>query len=161
MKSAEYNQIVAYLRHAAQSKYRYDDIKARFETEPAASYGMNMARWIPDFAYAHQLLLESIALHLPPNGIGLELGAGSGRVSKLLLETFPDLHLTLVDISANMLGEAASQTADQAREGIVGTYQEDSPLSVRHHLHLLSAAGFAAVDVLYKRDIFAIYVGVK
>ena len=30
-----------------------------------------------------------------------------------------------------------------------------------HHLHLLSAAGFAAVDVLYKRDIFAIYAGVK
>ena len=54
-----------------------------------------------------------------------------------------------------------SQTAEQAREGIVGTYQEDSPLSVRHHLQLLSAAGFQAADVLYKRDIFAIYAGVK
>jgi hypothetical protein len=56
---------------------------------------------------------------------------------------------------------SASQTAEQAREGIVGTYQEDSPLSLRHHLELLSAAGFAAVDVLYKRDIFAIYAAVK
>jgi tRNA (cmo5U34)-methyltransferase len=252
MDNAEYNQIVTYLRHAEQSKYRYADIKARFEAEPAAVYGTNMARWIPDFAYAHQLLLESIALHLPTNGSGLELGAGSGRVSKLLLETFPDLHLTLVDISANMLGEAerqvapyadrcratvhdifdaeldfpaqafdcvvsvfaichaqgievyeqlyrricrwlkphgyfvcydhvlgdtfdltalnavgwhrllsASQTAEQAREGIVGTYQEDSPLSVRQHMEMLSAVGFGAADVLYKRDIFAIYAGVK
>jgi tRNA (cmo5U34)-methyltransferase len=252
MKSAEYNQIVTYLRDAEQSKYRYADIKARFEAEPAAVYGTNMASWIPDFAYAHHLLLESIALHLPAHASALELGAGSGRVSKLLLETFPDLHLTLVDISANMLGEAekqlapyadrcqatvhdifdahldfpahsfdcvvsvfaichaqgmdvyeqlyrriygwlkpqgyfvcydhvlgdsfeltalnalgwhrllaASQTVEQAREGIVSTYQEDSPLSVRHHMHLLSAAGFQAVDVLYKRDIFAIYAGVK
>jgi len=252
MKSAEYNQIVAYLRQAEHSKYSYHDIKARFEAESAAVYGTDMARWIPDFAYAHQLLLESIALHLPANGMGLELGAGSGRVSKLLLETFPDLHLTLVDISANMLGEAArqlalyadrcqltvhdifdagldfpagsfdsvvsvfaichaqgaevyeqlyrriyrwlrpqgyfvcydhvlgatfdltalnalgwyrllatSQTAEQAREGIVGTYQEDSPLSLRQHMQQLSAAGFSVVDVLYKRDIFAIYAAVK
>jgi tRNA (cmo5U34)-methyltransferase len=252
MQSTEYNQIVAYLRQAELSKYSAHDIKARFEAEPAAVYGTDMAAWIPDFAYAHQLLLESIALHLPPNSSGLELGAGSGRVSKLLLKRFADLHLTLVDISANMLGEAtkqiapyadrsqtivhdifdpdldfpahsfdcvvsvfaichaqgmdvyehlyrrishwlkpqgyfvcydhvrgdtfeltalnalgwhrllsASQTAEQAQEGIVGTYQEDSPLSVRQHMQLLSAAGFQAVDVLYKRDIFAIYAGVK
>jgi tRNA (cmo5U34)-methyltransferase len=252
MQRAEYNQIVAYLRQAEQSKYSAQDIKARFEAEPAAVYGTNMAAWIPDFADVHQLLLDSIAIHLPPNSSGLELGAGSGRVSTMLLERFPDLHLTLVDISANMLAEAtkhvapyagraqtmvhdifdpqldflahsfdcvvsvfaichaqgmdvyeqlyhrisrwlkpqgyfvcydhvlgdtfaltalnalgwhrllsASQSADQAREGIVSTYQEDSPLSVRHHLQLLATASFQAVDVLYKRDIFAIYAGVK
>lgn len=252
MQSEEYKRIVAYLHQAEQSKYSAHDINARFEAEQAAVYGTNMAAWIPDFAYAHQLVLDSIALHLPPHSSGLELGAGSGRVSKQLLAQFPDLHLTLVDISANMLGEArtqvaayadrshmivhdifdpqldfpaqsfacvvsvfaichaqgmevyeqlyrriarwlkpqgyfvcydhvlgdtfeltalnalgwhrllsASQTAEQAREGIVGTYQEDSPLSVRHHLQLLSAAGFQAVDVLYKRDIFAIYAGIR
>jgi tRNA (cmo5U34)-methyltransferase len=252
MQNAEYNQIVAYLRHAEQSKHSAHAIKARFEAEPATVYGSTMAAWIPDFAYAHQLFLESIALHLPPNSCGLAAGAGSGRVSRLLLERFPDLSLTLVDISANMLDEAArqlapyagraqamvhdifnpqldfpantfdcvvsvfaichaqgmdvyehlyrrivrwlkphgsfvcydhvlgdtfeltalnalgwhrlllaSQTPEQAREGIVGTYQEDSPLSVRHHLHLLSEVGFQAVDVLYKRDIFAIYAGIK
>ena len=252
MQNREYDQVVAYLHQAEQAKYSYDDIKARFEAEPAAVYGTNMARWIPDFDYAHQLLLESIAIHLPPKSIGLELGAGSGRVSKLLLDRFPDLHLTLVDISANMLREAAnqvalyaersqmivhdifepdldfpansfdcvvsvfaichaqgiavyeqlyrrisrwlkptgyfvcydhvlgdtfeltalnalgwhrllltSQTVEQAGDGIVGTYQEDSPLSLRQHMQLLSVAGFKAVDVLYKRDIFAIYAGVK
>ena len=104
MDNAEYNPIVTYLRHAEQSKYRYAEIKARFEAEPAAVYGTNMARWIPDFAYTHQLLLESIALHLPPNGSGLE-------------------------------------------QGIVGTYQEDSPLSVRQHMEMLAAVGFGAADV--------------
>src|SRR6185503_2517785 len=114
MQNMQYHQIVAYLRQAEQAKYSYADIKARFEAEPAAVYGTNMASWIPDFEYAHQLLLDSIALHLPPKSNGLELGAGSARVSKLLLEKFPDLQLTLVDISANMLGEAAKQLAPYA-----------------------------------------------
>ena len=33
--------------------------------------------------------------------------------------------------------------------------------SVRQHMEMLSAVGFGAADVLYKRDIFAIYAGVK
>ncbi len=252
MDQAEYAQIVEYLRIAEQSQYSASQVKARFEAEPAASYGEGMARWIPDFDYAHQLLLESLSIHLPASATGVELGAGTGRVSRLLLDAFPQLQLTLVDLSPNMLAAGAqrlasygdrcqfvvhdifdaglefspgsqdcvvsvfaichargnsvyeqlyrriyswlkpggcfvcydhvlgdsppltalnalgwhrllraSQTAEQAQEGIVGTYQEDSPLPLRHHLQLLSAAGFVVADVLYKRDIFAIYLGVK
>jgi len=252
MDTTEYNKIVEYLQIASQSKYSNQDIKARFEAESAPTYGTNMALWIPDFEYAHQLLLESIALHISTNAKGVELGAGSGRVSKLLLEAFPNLQLTLVDLSTNMLKEAekqlvsyvprcqfvvgdifdanvefpkgsldyvisvfaichaqskevyeqlysriydwlkpngyfvcydhvlgdtlpltalnalgwhrllsANQSVEQAKDGIVSTYQEDSPLSLREHLNLLSAIGFSAVDVLYKRDIFGMYAGIK
>jgi tRNA (cmo5U34)-methyltransferase len=252
MNRAEYEQILEYLHIAEQSRYRYEDILARFEAEPATTYGTNMARWIPDYEYAHQLLLDIVAVHLPDNATGVDLGAGNGRVSQLLLDTFPGFQLSLVDISSNMLNVArsrlakhaslcqffvqdifdagldfpansmdcvvsvfaichaqglsvyqqlyerinrwlkpggyfacydhvrgdtlaltalnalgwhrllsASQTAEQAKEGVVGTYQEDSPLSLHQHLSLLSAAGFSAADVLYKRDIFGIYVGVK
>jgi tRNA (cmo5U34)-methyltransferase len=252
MNRTEYDQVAQYLTIAAQSKYSYGDIKARFESEPASTYGENMAQWIPDFVYAHQLLLESVAIHLPEIAKGVELGAGSGRISKLLLDTFPNLQLTLVDLSANMLGEAqkqlaiypdrcqfivqdifdpglefpagsldcavsvfavchaqevevykqlyrriyrwlkprgyfvcydhvmgdnfkltalnalgwhrllaVGQTAEQCKDAIVSTYQEDSPLSLHQHLKLLAASGFSVVDVLYKRDIFAIYAGVK
>ena len=252
MNHTEYDQISEYLNIAMQSKYTYRDIKARFESEPAPTYGENMAQWIPDFSYAHQLLLESIAIHLPKNAKGIELGAGSGRVSKLLLNAFSDLNLTLVDLSTNMLSEAEKQlamyrhrcqfiehdifdpslefsagsldcvvsvfaichaqgievyeqlyrrifqwlkpqgyficydhvigdtfqwtalnalgwhrllavrqTPEQCREAIVSTYQEDSPLSLRQHLTLLETSGFSAVDILYKRDIFAIYAGIK
>jgi tRNA (cmo5U34)-methyltransferase len=252
MDAAEYVQIVDYLQIAERSKYSERDVKARFETEPAASYGENMARWIPDFEYAHQLFLDSLAVYLPEQATGVELGAGSGRVSRMLLDTFPQLQLTLVDLSPNMLAAAAqrlapygdrcqvvvhdifdaglnfppssldgvvsvfaichargsdvyerlyrrihdwlkpggcfvcydhvlgdsrplsalnalgwhrllraSQTAEEAKEGIVSTYQEDSPLSLRQHLVWLAAAGFSVADVLYKRDIFAIYLGVK
>jgi hypothetical protein len=38
---------------------------------------------------------------------------------------------------------------------------EEALAALRHHMHLLSAAGFQAADMLYKRDIFAIYAGVK
>jgi hypothetical protein len=96
-------QIVEYLQIASQSKYSNNDIKARIEAESAPTYGTNMALWIPDFEYAHQFLLESTALHISTNAKGVELGAGSERVSKLLLETFPNLQLTLVDLSTNML----------------------------------------------------------
>ena len=252
MDNNEYQQIVEYLRLADGSKYSDADIKARFQSEPAASYGEHMDRWIPDFDYAHRLLLEALAIHLPDHANGVELGAGSGRVSQMLLDAFPRLQLTLVDLSPNMLAGAAerlapygaragvqvhdifeaglefppqsldgvvsvfaichargrevyaelyrrihrwlkpggificydhvlgdsqpltalnalgwhrllraSQSAADAREGIVGTYQEDSPLSLRQHLALLGAAGFSVADVLHKRDIFAIYLGVK
>jgi tRNA (cmo5U34)-methyltransferase len=252
MDNTDYQQMVDYLRSAEASKYSAADIKARFQSEPAASYGEHMDRWIPDFDYAHQLLLEALAIHLPEHASGVELGAGTGRVSRLLLDAFPHLRLTLADLSPNMLSGAAerlaaygeraslrvhdifdpelafppesldavvsvfaicharggevyadlyrriqawlkpggificydhvlgdspaltalnalgwhrllraSQSAADAREGIVGTYQEDSPLPLRQHLALLGEAGFRVADVLYKRDIFAIYLGVK
>jgi tRNA (cmo5U34)-methyltransferase len=252
MNFAEYQKITEYLKLAEQSQYSHDTIKDRFEAEPAVSYGGNMAQWIPDFAYAHQLLLDSLMIHLPSHGQVLELGAGSGRVSQMLLDAFPNMNLALVDLSANMLtaaerrlqGDAArcryvvhdifdpelefpaasfdgivsvfaichargievyqrlyerihrwlkspgyfvcydhvlgdtpeltalnalgwhqllasNQSIEQAKEGVVSTYQEDSPLSVRQHLTLLTSAGFSSVDVLYKRDIFAIYAAIR
>jgi tRNA (cmo5U34)-methyltransferase len=114
MDRAEYEQILAYLRLAEQSTYRYEDIRSRFEAEPATSYGGNMARWIPDFEYAHQLLLEILAIHLPERATAVDLGAGTGRVSQLLLDAFPGIQLTLVDLSPNMLNVARNRLARYA-----------------------------------------------
>src|SRR5205085_4799141 len=114
MDAAEYRQIADYLRLAERSKYTYGDIQARFQTEQAATYGDNMGHWIPDFEYAHQLLLDSIAIHLPGSADMVELGAGTGRVSQLLLDTFPDVRLSLVDLSTNMLSAARQRLAAHA-----------------------------------------------
>ncbi len=47
-------------------------------------------------------------------------------------------------------------------ERIFSNYRrEDSPLSLRQHLHLLARAEFSAADVLWKRFNFAVYVGIK
>lgn len=252
MRHSEYDLMLDYLRVAAASKDSYEDIKARFEAENAATYGQSMSRWIPEFEHAQGLMGDCVSIRLPERAKGVDLGAGTGRVSGMLLERFPDLRLVLVDLSPNMLQEAerklagqgdrcefrvhdmflesldfengsldfvvsslaishaqridvyerlytricrwlkpegcfvcydhvrgdsieltalnamgwhrllrSTSTAEQAREGIVSTYQEDSPLSLREHLDLLSNVGFATADVLHKRDIFAVYAAFR
>jgi hypothetical protein len=42
MDPDEYQQIVDYLQIAEHSKYGNADIKARFQAEPASSYGAHM-----------------------------------------------------------------------------------------------------------------------
>ncbi|MEM7331421.1 MAG: methyltransferase domain-containing protein [Chloroflexota bacterium] len=47
------------------------------------------------------------------------------------------------------------------RQEIVGsTYEEDTPLSFTTHANLLQQAGFTAVDLLWKKQIFGIYIGI-
>jgi tRNA (cmo5U34)-methyltransferase len=228
-----------------------DEIRARFDEIASPDYGGSMARWIPEHDYAQQLLVDALRLHLPARARVLDLGAGTGRVSRLVLEAFEDCHVTLVDFSEAMLKEAPGKLAahagrfgvqlgdffdpglalptgafdtvvsvfavchgrgvadyqrlyqrisrwlkpgglflccdhvlgdsaaftllnvagwraymerEQSREsaqaGIRSTYDEDSPLPLRQHLDLLREAGFETVDILWKRDIFALYAGV-
>jgi SAM-dependent methyltransferase len=253
MLDARQQEIAKVLQTAQESKWAYSQIIDYWErlADPV-NYGRNMAQWVPDYEYAHKLLLDAIGLHLPPSGRVLDLGAGSGRIAKMAMTRFPDCQVTLADASANMLmatsetlaafagryevvvgdflndgldfptesfdcivsvfaichgreiGQYArlyatlhrwskpsgcfvcydhvcganddftllnvagwqdfmlqSQSQEQVQAGILGTYQEDYPLSLHQHLTLLTEAGFQAVDVLYKRDILAIYAGVK
>jgi tRNA (cmo5U34)-methyltransferase len=253
MLDARQQELAKLLQTAQESKWAYSEINAYWEqlTNPV-NYGRNMAKWVPDYELTHKLLLDTIGLYLPPSGNVLDLGAGSGRVAKMVMERFPDCRVTLVDASANMLdatsqtladlsgryevmvgdflndgvdlpaesfdcivsvfaichGRAISQYArlyanlhhwlkpggcfvcydhvlgatdhftllnvagwqefmlqfgskEEAQAGILSTYQEDGPLSLPQHLTLLTEAGFQAADVLYKRDILAIYAAVK
>ena len=41
------------------------------------------------------------------------------------------------------------------------TIREDSPLSLREHLRILNVCGLTQVDVVWKKHIFGLYVGVK
>lgn len=40
-------------------------------------------------------------------------------------------------------------------------HREDSPISIKRHLALLTQVGFTSVDVLWKIYNFSVYVGVK
>lgn len=241
------------LRQAQDTKWAYAEINEFWEAlSNPLHYGERMAEWLPDHDYIHNLLLDALHLHLEAPAHVLDLGAGSGRVSKMIMERFPDCRITLADASANMLGAAAAKLAPyaercaikqgdffdnafdfsgdsfdtivavfsichgrhtshyehlykkihrwlkpgglficldhilgaadpftilnvagwqryldahledyQAREFILNTYQEDYPLPLGEHFRLLSTAGFHSSDILYKRDIFAIYTGLK
>jgi len=73
----------------------------------------------------------------------LDVGAGTGLLSAFLLEKFPDAHLTLMDISENMLDEAKKRFAtrpdteyvicDYSRSELGGPYDlVCSALSIHH-----------------------------
>jgi tRNA (cmo5U34)-methyltransferase len=253
MLDARQQELAKLLQKAQHSKWEYSEINAYWEAlANPVLYGGNMAKWVPNYEYTHKLLLDTVGLSLPPSGHVLDLGAGSGRVAKMVMERFPGCRVTLVDGAANMLQATAqtlaafsgryevvvgdflnegvafppesfdgvvsvfaichgreigqyarlyanlhrwlkpsgsfvcydhvcgasdhftllnvagwqefmlqSQPAEQVEAGILSTYQEDYPLSLHQHLTLLTEAGFQAADVLYKRDILAIYAGVK
>ena len=110
---------------AENSKWAYEKIAAFWNDRPnPADYGATMGKWVPDFEFAHHVLLETVALTLPANARILELGAGSGRVSQMLLDCFPDCHVTLTDISPNMLAGASQRLAayEGRFETIVGDF---------------------------------------
>lgn len=110
---------------AESTKWAYEKIAAFWENRPnPATYGDTMGKWVPDFEFAHHVLLETVGLTLPPNARILELGAGSGRISQLLLDRFPDCHVTLTDISGNMLSGAHERLAayDGRFETITGDF---------------------------------------
>ena len=242
----------ALLSGGLEAKIPYEQINERFEAVPASIYGDSMVKWCPDFHYIHELLLRAIKPSLPASAKLLDVGAGTGRVSKLLLEGTVDAHVTLLDLSQNMLSEApnklhqftnryhivqgdffddevdfppdsfdavvsvfaichgreeknyqalykkiyrwlkpgtcfvcldhvysesleltelafrewgefmaANFSPEVVHEALTSTITEDSPLTLSHHMQLLREAGFSAADVLWRRGIFAMYIGIK
>ena len=103
MNDTTRNQLRDLLQAGISGKIPYEQVRERFETVNVSKYGHSMAQWVPDFEQVHQLLLDAVSVSVPQTERLLELGAGTGRVSRLLLNHFPEAHLTAVDNSANML----------------------------------------------------------
>ena len=240
------------LTQGNQARISSDQIKERFDGEDPSAYGVYMPRWFPDYDYVHELLGEILKPFVPGKARVLDLGGGTGRVAKLLLDAFPLCDMVVQDISANMLSEVTNKLREHAGRfecieadffaesfdfkpnsfdavisvhaihhgrhldayrdlyhkihtwlkpagafvcldnvagdtlelatlnyatwanslraqfddaqvrGIVEmTLREDSPLSLREHLRLLDECGFVQADVVWKKHIFGLYVGVK
>jgi tRNA (cmo5U34)-methyltransferase len=227
------------------------EIQGRFDKEVAALYSQRDPIWLPEFRQMFALVSELLKPHLKADDLILDVGAGTGNLSRTVLEAIPDVKCVLMDFSANMLsavplvlapfaGRFETLVADfidadygAARydaiissfaihhcrgaaeygalyrklanalkpggifvccdvvagadeslsllnengwraflieqglesaevERILSNYHvEDSPLDCPSHLTLLKEAGFATVDVVWKRSNFAVYVGIK
>ena len=81
-----------------------------------------IGRVVPDYAGQESLIVEAVREVAPEGGLGrfeiLELGAGTGGLSRLLLESFPGARLTAVDVSPRMLEvcrEVLAPFAERAR----------------------------------------------
>ena len=47
--------------------------------------------------------------HVPPDGLVVDLGAGTGALSAAILDALPDVRVLLVDVDPDMLATAASR----------------------------------------------------
>lgn len=235
-----------------EAKVSPGQIKERFDGEDTAVYGSQIPRWLPDYPSVHELIYKILHPYISEGAKILDLGGGTGRVSKLLLDKFPSCHIVVQDLSANMLeevprtlrdypdsfecvegdffaetfdldsgqfngivsvnaihhgrhpdnyrrlyhkiykwlkpggcficldhvaGETLELTAlnymnwaeslkpefdsESIRQIIETTIREDSPLSLGQHLAFLKGSGFIKTDVMWKKYIFGLYVGIK
>jgi tRNA (cmo5U34)-methyltransferase len=232
-------------------KMSREEIQSRFDKEVAALYSQRDPVWLPEFRQMFALVPELLKPLVKKDSLILDVGAGTGNLSRTVLEAIPEVRCVLMDFSANMLsavplvlaqftGRYETLVADfidtdygfekydaiissfaihhcrgrmeygllyqkfyqalkpggifvccdvvagandllsqlnengwrsflseqeleaEEVERILSNYHvEDSPLDGPSHLQLLKDAGFATVDVVWKRNNFAVYVGIK
>jgi len=233
-------------------KVTSEEVKERFDREDPVAYGLQIPKWFPDYDYVHDLICDILQPYLSCEAQVLELGGGTGRVAKLLLDAFPSCRILVQDISANMLSEVPNKLnehvgrfeciegdffaetfdlepnqfdcvvsvhaihhgrhtevyrnlyqkiykwlkpagcfvcldnvagdtpelaalcyaswadalksqydTERIRWIVETTIREDSPLSLREHLEIMSDCGFNRTDVVWKKYIFGLYVGIK
>ncbi len=79
-----------------------DEVRRHFEKE-AIRYDHVIARIVPKYDEQHQVMLKMVPYGKHDKLKALDLGAGTGVLSLLLLEEFPKLTVTVFDVSDNML----------------------------------------------------------
>lgn len=90
------------------------EIRARFEREDAVTYNQRKRLWLPEDAFATQLMLDFLRFSLasPERRHVLDLGAGAGGFSRHILQAFPNCEVMLVDFSPNMLSAVPQTLAE-------------------------------------------------
>jgi tRNA (cmo5U34)-methyltransferase len=71
-----------------------------------AGYDQHIRKLIPAYALMHAQVRAALTLHLPASAHLLIVGCGTGYEVQYLLESFPNLAITAVDPSQNMLQQA-------------------------------------------------------
>jgi len=79
------------------------EIQGRFDKEVAALYSQRDPIWLPEFRQMFALVPELLKHHLKGDNLILDVGAGTGNLSRTVLEAIPGVKCVLMDFSANML----------------------------------------------------------
>jgi tRNA (cmo5U34)-methyltransferase len=72
----------------------------------ADDYDRTIRTFIPNYERMIATVVHWLDGHVPPGGLVLDLGAGTGGLSAAILEALPDVRVQLVDVDPNMLGVA-------------------------------------------------------
>ena len=94
-------------------KMTQDEIRLRFNTEVAAAYSQRKPVWLPEYDRALALVARILEPYLTAKKSVsiLDLGAGTGNLSRRVLRAFKNSRVTLVDFSQNMLSEVPNVLA--------------------------------------------------
>lgn len=99
-------------------KMTKQEIKDRFDKESAELYSQRKPAWLPEFDFAFSLIAQAIKPCMKPKAKIIDLGAGTGNLSRIIFEKYKDLRITLVDFSENMLKQVPNVLKDFS-----GTYE--------------------------------------
>ena len=139
-------------------------VKAMFDAV-ASEYDRQRRQLIPCFDDFYSMAVSLVETSDPSPRI-LDLGAGTGLLSGLVLQKYPNAHMTLMDISEKMLEEARQRLSEAPHvRYIVGdyvgyTFNESydfiiSSLSIHHLEHTVKQTLFRTVyDLLEPGGVF-------
>jgi SAM-dependent methyltransferase len=77
----------------------------------ADDYDRTIRTFIPGYEQMVAAVVHWLDGHVPPGGLVLDLGAGTGALGAAVLEALPEVRVQLVDIDPNMLEVAAARCA--------------------------------------------------
>jgi tRNA (cmo5U34)-methyltransferase len=77
----------------------------------AEEYDRTIRTFIPNYDRMVATVVHWLDGHVPPGGLVVDLGAGTGALGAAVLEALPDVQVELVDIDPNMLEVAAARCA--------------------------------------------------
>jgi len=80
----------------------------------AAGYDVQIRRLIPHYDEMIATGVELVAALAPSDGHVLDLGGGTGALSSAVLDALPGVRVTVLDVDADMLGEARRRLARYA-----------------------------------------------
>ncbi len=93
-------------------KMTSDEIKKRFDNETAACYSQKRPAWFMEADEIFGTVPDLLAPFLPPGSRFLDIGAGTGNLTRSVMERLPGLEAVLLDFSPNMLAGADAVLKD-------------------------------------------------
>ena len=80
----------------------------------ADDYDRTIRTFIPNYERMVSTVVHWLEGHVPPGGLVVDLGAGTGALGAAILDALPDVRVELVDIDPNMLEVAEARCAQHA-----------------------------------------------